>query len=76
MGLSVGFLIGADRGPQVLGALGLMLLWGNRGDSALDLGLGRQVRKELPYALVGAIVGYTVGRVRFGGPISPFAAGF
>ena len=70
VGLSIGFFIGADQGPQVLGALGLMLLWGNRGDSALDPGLGRQVRTELPYALVGAVVGYAVGRLWFGSPVS------
>ena len=68
LGFSIALLAVSAGGRRVLAALVVCLLYGNRGESAIDPGLSDQLRKEVPYLVGGAVAGFLLGlflRTRF-----------
>ena len=61
LGFSISVLAVSVGGRRVIAALVVCLLYGNRGESAIDPGLSDQLRKEVPYFVGGAVAGFLLG---------------
>jgi len=61
IGFGLGFIGGKRGNLRYVGGLLAVILYGNRGDTTLSGDLVTDVRKELPYFLVGVVCGFVLG---------------
>lgn len=66
LGLSTGFAAGSAGDVQMVASLVAAAIFGNRGKDVIDPKLRKNVQKEAPYAVGGAVAGYLLGRIAVG----------
>lgn len=61
IGIGAGFALGSQGDKRLVGAIVAAGLYGSRGGNRLNDSFAKQVRRELPYAAAGIVIGVVIG---------------
>lgn len=61
IGIGAGFALGSQGDKRLVGAIVAAGLYGSRGGNRLNDSFAKQVRRELPYAAAGVVIGAVIG---------------